>query len=73
MFENKVKYVASLWDAALEEGSGNGSRGCITVLWGLVTLDELAASENGEMDESNERQRWPRGARLAGGDVLNFA
>ena len=40
---------------------------------GLVTLDELAASENGEMGESHEGQRWLHKPRLAGGEVLNLA
>ena len=52
---------------------GNAAGECITVLRGLVTLDELAASENGEMGESHEGQRWLREARLAGGEVFNFA
>ena len=46
--------------------------GCITVLNGLVTLDELAAYENGEMGESHERQRWLQEAHVAGGEVLNL-
>ena len=70
-------YVALLCDAALEEIDGRevgkAAGECITVLRGLFTLDKLAASENGEMGESYEGQRWLRDARLAGGEVLNFA
>ena len=72
-----AKYVAKLCDVALEEIDGReveqAAGECITVLRGLVTLDELAASENGEMGESHEGQRWLQEARLAGGEVLNLA
>ena len=61
LFEKMVKYVALLCDAALEETDGrevgNAAGECITVLRGLVTLDELAPSENGGMGKSHEGQR----------------
>ena len=47
-------------------------RGCITVLSGLVTLDELAASENGEMGASHEGQNGLQEARPASGEVSNL-
>ena len=77
LFEKMAKYVALLCDVTLEEIDGRevekAAGECITVLRGLVTLDELAASENGEMGESHEGQRWLQEARLAGGEVLNLA
>jgi len=77
LFEKVVKYVALLCDVPLEEVDGRevekAAGECITVLRGLVTLDELAASENGEMGESHEGQRWLQETRLAGSEVLNLA
>ena len=77
LFEKMVKYVALLCEVPLEEIDGReverAAGECITALRGLVTLDELAASENGEMGESHEGQRWLQETRLAGGEVLNLA
>ena len=77
LFEKMAKYVSLLCDVPLEEIDGRevekAAGECITALKGLVTLDELAASENGEMGESHEGQRWLQETRLAGGEVLNLA
>ena len=77
LFEKMAKYVALLCNVPLEEIDGRevekAAGECITALRGLVMLDELAASENGEMGKSREGQRWLQETCLAGGEVLNLA
>lgn len=73
LFEKMVKYVSLLCAVPLEKIDGRevekAAGECIAVLKGLVTLDELAASENGEMGDG---QRWLQETRFAGGEVLNL-
>lgn len=76
LFEKIVTYLSLLCEVPLEEIDARevekAAGECIAVLKGLVTLDELAASENGEMGDSHEGQRWLQETRLAGGEVLNL-